>query len=73
MTVVKNTGNVYHVTRQNLYFAHAPYYTPYYKWQLKSRLVIKHFDSEIIFFGLDWEEVTSHKQKHVSKTIFCAK
>ena len=25
ITVMESTENVYHVTRQNLYFAHAPY------------------------------------------------
>ena len=32
------------------------------------------FDSEIIFIGLDWEEITSYGQKHLGKQIIvCAK
>ena len=26
------------------------------------------FDSEIIFIGLDWEEITSYGQKHFGET-----
>ena len=29
------------------------------------------FDSEIIFFGLDWEEITSFVQKHFGETNNC--
>ena len=30
--------------------------------------MIKRFDSEMIFFGLDWEEITSYGQKHFRET-----
>ena len=33
--------------------------------QLKCHMMIKRFDSEIIFFGLDWEEVISYGQKQI--------
>ena len=29
----------------------------------------KRFDSELIFFRMDWEEITSYEQKHFRETI----
>ena len=44
---------IYHVTRQNLHFAHAPCTkNKNKKWQLRSGLTIKCFDLTVIFFGL---------------------
>ena len=41
------------------------------KWQLTSGLLIKHFNSEMIFFGLYWEKNTSYRQKHFRETNNC--
>ena len=45
------------------------------KWRLRSGLTIKRFDSEIVFFGLDWEEITFYGQKNIfgKRVIVCAK
>ena len=59
---------MYHVTRQKLHFAHTAYI------KLNSGLTIKRFDSEMIFFGLDWEENTFCGINIVGKQIIiCAK
>ena len=34
-------------------------------------MMIKHFNSEVIFFGQDWEEITSHRLKYLRKTKNC--
>ena len=55
--------------RQNLCFAHSLYSkNKHYNWQLWSGLTMKLFYSEM-FFGLDWEEITSYGQKHFQETI----
>ena len=65
ITITESTENVYYVTRQNLHFAHSPYYkNKNLKRKLKSYMMIKRFDSEMIFFGLDWE-VISYGQKRI--------
>ena len=64
ITIVESTENVYHVTRQNLYFAHDHNKNKNEKWQLRSRVTIKCFNSKVILFGLDWEEIISYGQIH---------
>ena len=68
ITITESKENVYHVTRQKLHFAHTAYI------KLNSGLTIKRFDSEMIFFGLDWEENTFCGINIVGKQmIICAK
>ena len=38
-----------------------------WKWQVARGLTIKCFDSEMIFFRLDWEEIASRGQKDFSE------
>ena len=65
ITVLESTENLYHVTRQNLHFAHAPYNeNKNKKWELWSELTITFFYSEMIFFRLDWEEISCYGQKY---------
>ena len=46
-----------------LRFAHAVYNkNKHYKWQLKSGLTMKLFNSEMVF-GLEWEETAFYGQK----------
>ena len=66
-TITKSIQNVYHVTKQNFRFVQAPYNkNKNEKWDLRSGVTI--FDSEIMFFGVDWEEITSYGQKHFGET-----
>ena len=60
ITILESTDNGYYVTRPNLHFAHAPYNkNKNKKWQRRSGLTIKCFDSKIILFGQDWVEIIS--------------
>ena len=60
ITIAETSENVYHVTKQKLGFTHAPYNkNKNQKWQLRSVPTIKYFYSEMIFFGLDWEEMNN--------------
>ena len=66
IAITESTEKVYYVTTQNLHFAHSPYNkNKNKKNELKSHMMIKRFDSEMIFFGLDWEEVISYGQKQI--------
>ena len=63
---MESTQNVYHVIKQNFHLVQAPYNkNENKKWELRSGMTI--FDSELTFFGLDWEEITSCVQKYFGK------
>ena len=66
ITIVESKENVYQLTQQNLHFKHTPYNKKI--MAAKEWTDYKNFNSEIIFFGLDWEEITSYGQKHFRET-----
>ena len=66
---MESTQNFYHFTRQNIHFVQAPYNKDKNKKrQLRSPLTTKHFDPEMMFFRLNWGEITSYVQKYFGET-----
>ena len=71
MTTVESTESVYDVTSQNLHSVHASYNKNKLKMAAKEWTDDKFFNSEMIFFGLGWEENTSYGQKHFREKNSC--
>ena len=65
---MESTENIYHVTTR---FAHASSNNKNKKWQLKRGLTVKLLHSELIFFGLDRDKITSYGQKNFRETNNC--
>ena len=61
MAIAESKKNIYHFRRLKFHFAHAPNKNKDWKWQLKSGLTIKRFDS------LDW---TGRKILPMGKNMF---